>query len=129
MTGRRDGHEGHKTEADARQQLGDRDYGGWLEDMFAQGWQLEECGFRFAKFRRAEPAKVRCRMMPMQNETCGDQKERETLYEELGWKYLTNQMDRYRIYICRDPHAPELETDPVAAAWPGTGCCGRDGGA
>lgn len=89
----------------------------WLEDMFAQGWQLEECGFRFAKFRRAEPAKVRCRMMPMQNETFGDQKERETLYEELGWKYLTNQMDRYRIYICRDPHAPELETDPVAAAW------------
>ena len=58
----------------------------WLEDMFAQGWQLEECGFRFAKFRRAEPAKVRCRMMPMQNETFGDQKERETLYEELGWK-------------------------------------------
>ena len=89
----------------------------WLEDMFAEGWQLEECGFRFAKFRRAEPAHVRCRMMPMPNESFQARKEREAFYEELGWQFLTNQLDQYDIYVCRDPNVPELETDPVAAAW------------
>ena len=89
----------------------------WLEEMFAQGWHLTECGFRLAKFRRAEPVRVRCRMMPASNETLEARKEREALYAQLGWEYLTNQTDRYDIYICRDPEAPELETDPVAAAW------------
>lgn len=89
----------------------------WLEDMFAQGWHLTECGFRLAKFRRGEPIQVRCRMMPSANETLEARQEREALYAELGWEYLTNQADRYRIYICRDPAVPELETDPVAAAW------------
>lgn len=89
----------------------------WLEEMFAQGWHLTECGFRFAKFRRGEPIFVRCRMMPSTNETLETRREREGLYAQLGWEYLTNQTDRYDIYICRDPAVPELETDPVAAAW------------
>ena len=89
----------------------------WLEELFAQGWHLTECGFRFAKFRRGAPIRVRCRMMPSPNETLEARREREEVYEELGWEYLTNLADRYRIYICRDPAAPELETDPVAAAW------------
>lgn len=89
----------------------------WLEDMFARGWHLTECGFRFAKFRRGEAVQVRCRMMPSPNETLEARQEREALYGELGWEYLTNLADRYRIYVCRDPDAPELETDPVAAAW------------
>lgn len=89
----------------------------WLEEMFAQGWHLTECGFRFAKFRRGEPISVRCRMMPSTNETLETRREREGLYAQLGWEYLTNQTDRYDIYICRDPAVPELETDPVAAAW------------
>ena len=56
----------------------------WLEDMFAQGWHLTECGFRLAKFRRGEPIQVRCRMMPSANETLEARQEREALYAELG---------------------------------------------
>ena len=90
----------------------------WLEEMFAKGWQLEECGFRFARFRRTEPTQVRCRLMPMpKNESLDIRREREELFNEMGWEYLTNKVDQYDIYICRAPHAPELETDPVAAAW------------
>lgn len=89
----------------------------WLEDMYVQGWRLEKCGGRFAKFRRGEPAQVRCRMMPVPNETYETRQEREALYADLGWEYVTNRMDQFYIYVCRDPHAPELETDPVAAAW------------
>ena len=89
----------------------------WLEEMFAQGWHLMECGFRFAKFQRGEPEQVRCRMMPAFGGLSGSRQEREAFFREMGWEYLTNQTDRYDIYVCRDPDAPELETDPVAAAW------------
>ena len=89
----------------------------WLEEMFARGWHLTECGFRFATFRRGEPIRVRCRMMPAARETLEARQEREEVYTQLGWDYLANQADRYHIYLCRDPAAPELETDPVAAAW------------
>lgn len=89
----------------------------WLEEMFARGWHLTECGFRFATFRRGETIRVRCRMMPAARETLEARREREALYTQLGWEYLANLTDRYYIYICKDPDAPELETDPVAAAW------------
>lgn len=89
----------------------------WLEELFAQGWHLTECGFRFAKFRRGEPLSVRCRLIPASADPVGTRQEREELYAQLGWEYLTNLTDRYSIYLCRDPEAPELETDPVAAAW------------
>lgn len=89
----------------------------WLEEMFARGWHLTECGFRFATFRRGEPIRVRCRMMPAARETLEARQEREEVYTQLGWEYLANLTDRYYIYICKNPDAPELETDPVAAAW------------
>ncbi len=89
----------------------------WLEELFARGWHLTECGFRFAKFRRGEPLSVRCRLMPVSAGSVGTRQEREEVYAQLGWEYLTNLTDRYHIYICKDPDAPELETDPVAAAW------------
>ena len=55
----------------------------WLEEMFAKGWQLEECGFRFARFRRTEPTQVRCRLMPMpKNESLDIRRERDDTKSE-----------------------------------------------
>lgn len=88
----------------------------WLEDMAAQGWHLTECWGSRARFRRGEPKRVRYRMIPAPSETYETRQEREALYEELGWRFVANRWD-YQVYVCEDPHAPELETDPVAAAW------------
>lgn len=88
----------------------------WLEDMAAQGWHLTECWGSRAHFRRGEPKRVRYRMIPAPRETYETRQEREALYEELGWRFVSNRWD-YQVYVCEDPHAPELETDPVAAAW------------
>lgn len=89
----------------------------WLEDMAAQGWMVEECGSRIARFHREEPAKVRFRLEPFPKaETYEARQEREEVYRQLGWEtaaFLRN----YQVYVCRDPAAPELETDPVAAGW------------
>lgn len=88
----------------------------WLEDMAAEGWYLTECWGSSARFRRGEPKRVRYRMIPAPNETYAIRQEREALYEELGWRFVANRWD-FQVYVCEDPYAPELETDPVAAAW------------
>jgi len=89
----------------------------WLEDMAAQGWMVEECGSRIARFRREEPAQVRFRLEPFPKaETYEARQEREEVYRQLGWE-IAAFLWNYQVYVCRDPAAPELETDPVAAAW------------
>lgn len=88
----------------------------WLEDQAAEGWHLTECWGRRARFQREEPKRVRYRLMPFPDEFMQSKVEREALYADLGWRFVANRWD-YQVYVCEDPAAAELETDPVAASW------------
>ena len=85
----------------------------WLEDMFAL--RMAPDGVRLPAGQvpagRAYPGSLPDDAL-RQARPLEARQEREALYAELGWEYLTNQADRYRIYICRDPAVPELETGP-----------------
>lgn len=54
--------------------------------------------------------------MPFPDEFMQSKVEREALYADLGWRFVANRWD-YQVYVCEDPAAAELETDPVAASW------------
>ena len=87
----------------------------WLEDQAAEGWHLTECWGRRARFQREEPKRVRYRLMPFPDEFMQSKVEREALYADLGWRFVANRWD-YQVYVCEDPAAAELETDPGPAA-------------
>ena len=88
----------------------------WLEDQAAEGWHLTECWGRRARFQREEPKRVRYRLLPFPDEFMQSKVEREALNADLGWRFVANRWD-YQVYVCEDPAAAELETDPVAASW------------
>ena len=86
----------------------------WLQDRAAEGWELEELGFRCARFRRTEPRQVRFRCEPVTDRWGHPDREQEALYAETGWEYMGLRNPRYtwyRVWRCADPLAPELRTD------------------
>ncbi len=94
----------------------------WLTDMAAQGLFVERLGHMLARFRRGTPQTVRYRLTAARlkgswidsvpSEPLSTEK---ALYAEYGWQFVCAQQEFF-LYICRDPQAPELHTDPAVQA-------------
>lgn len=94
----------------------------WLTDMAAQGLFVEKLGRTLARFRRGLPQTVRYRLTAARlkgswldvvpSEPLSTEK---ALYAEYGWEFICSQQEFF-LYACRDPHAPELHTDPAVQA-------------
>ena len=87
----------------------------WLEHRAAEGWMLEKAGTWFARFRRCEPVNCRIRCELTAEKTLS--LETVDTYGLSGWQYLCGYRNRYRLWRCDDPDAPELYTDPVAQSF------------
>ena len=96
-------------------------YESWLEDLAKQGLILTKSGFFFGslEFEKTTPRPVRYRMQPLpKKKFLEDRRPSDTaleLAEAYGWEYLCNIGD-YAVYICDDPTARELDTDPQVQA-------------
>lgn len=88
----------------------------WLEYQASQGWMPVSFGRWFARFQRARPRTCRVRLEPQREEELPKRKEREEVYEDLGWTSPAF-MEYYQVWYCDDPKAPELYTDPESLSW------------
>ncbi len=88
----------------------------WLEDMAREGWFLTGSTGWKGCFEKGEPKDCRYRMEPMPRKEKKPDPERIEAYAALGWDYVTIHGDRFYIWRCDDPAAPELDTDPVVQA-------------
>ena len=95
----------------------------WLNEQARAGYALEKWpGFWFIGrvIFREDPSAVHARycLDPMQ-EHFGIAKLREQAagYRELGWHYVDKIGNRYAIYRCDDPQAPDLYTDLESLSW------------
>ena len=82
----------------------------WLEHMAGKGLFFERAGFWCYTFRRGAPAEARYRL-----ETAGRLGDGERLEycRALGWELQGPVGERFDLFRCDDPSAPELNTDPV----------------
>lgn len=85
----------------------------WLEDLAAQGLFLVKYRPSFCTFRREAPAQVRYRLEAVRWNDGEIPCELSELTQEMGWEYLGNAGTLFYIFLCRDPQAPELNTDPL----------------
>lgn len=95
----------------------------WLNEQARSGYALEKWpGFLFIGrvIFRKDPSAVHARycLDPLQ-EHFGIAKLREQAagYRELGWHYVDKIENRYAIYRCDDPEAPDLYTDLESLSW------------
>lgn len=88
----------------------------WLGQMAARGLHLVRCGAYRAVFRPGEPAPgVRYRL-----EAQGFyeiEPDKNEVYAQSGWEYVTTLRSFYLIFRAADPAAPELHTDPVTQSY------------
>lgn len=88
----------------------------WLNAMAAQGLYLVEFkGPDRACFRPGPPDDT-VRYGLDAKEVYDIDRERNELYTEMGWEYVTTLKPLYYVYRCADPAAPALHTDPVVQA-------------
>jgi len=94
----------------------------WLEDMARQGLLLSRDGFflGFADFEKSTPCTTKYRLQAAKTGKGvfddGEPPEAETeFHEAMGWEYVARRGE-FHIYRCSDPHAPELNTDPLVQA-------------
>ena len=94
----------------------------WLQEQAAKGLFLTQWGSVFARFRRAEPAKVRYRITAarlegslLENPPEAPDAEQQELFSGEGWQFVTGRGELF-VYLCSDPAAPELDTDPAVQA-------------
>lgn len=83
----------------------------WLETLAQKGWMLREFGTRFAYFDKCDPTDCRFRCEPV-GKTVKPEPEQLDLYAALGWTWVDDTGDLWRVYRCDDLTAPELNTDP-----------------
>lgn len=85
----------------------------WLDEMALQGLFLKDfnrpCDRAF--FVQDDPRPVRYRLDPMGKDRKKDL-EREELYGQMGWRFVSHISNWYYIFSCDDPEAPELYNDP-----------------
>lgn len=95
----------------------------WLNEQAQAGYALEKFpGFSFigkVVFRK-DPSAVHARycLDPMQEHLgIGKLREQAAVYRDLGWHYVDKIGNRYAIYRCDDPEAPDLYNDPDSLCW------------
>lgn len=91
----------------------------WLNEQAANGYALVDWpGFsdigRISFEKDSTAPGARYRLEPIDDK--GNQKERNALYAQMGWRYVSQIHQLYTVYRCDDPQAPELYTDPESLA-------------
>lgn len=88
----------------------------WLSAMAAKGLHLVKIGTDFARFAPGTPRTgVR---YALDVKAWGDiDKERNDLYAQAGWEFVTTLRGLYYVYRTADPSAPALHTDPVTQSY------------
>lgn len=88
----------------------------WLAAMAARGLHLVKIGTDFARFAPGTPrAGVR---YALDIKAWGDiDKERNELYAQAGWEFVTTLKGLYYVYRTADPAAPALHTDPMTQSF------------
>lgn len=105
----------------------------WFSYMAAKGYQVQSVGARFAKFRKAEPKKIKYRMEIAPKATKEEKLLREnpneidetqkSIYEQCGWthvyswKYPNGNCFFHLFSSPEELNAPELHTDPVEQSY------------
>jgi len=94
----------------------------WLEAMAREGLLLARDGLflGFADFEKSTPCTMKYRLQAAKYAKTafddGEPPEAETeFHEAMGWEYVARR-GNFHIYRCFDPHAPELNTDPLVQA-------------
>lgn len=89
----------------------------WLDEMALQGLFLKEFSYGNdrAVFEMGDPRPVRYRLDPVSRNIQKD-KDREEPYAQMGWQFVTCIRNRFYIFSCDDPEAPELYNDPQSLA-------------
>lgn len=91
----------------------------WLNEQAAAGYALVDWPGFFDIGRipfESDPTAsgARYRLEPVDDRL--SRKERNELYAQMGWRYVTQIHQLYTVYRCDDPQAPELYTDPESLA-------------
>ena len=91
----------------------------WLNEQAAAGYALVDWpGFsdigRIPFENDPTAPGARYRLEPVDDKL--SRKERNELYAQMGWRYVTQIHRLYTVYRCDDPQAPELYTDPESLA-------------
>ncbi|GEM_PF-307064 len=105
----------------------------WFTDMAEKGLRLQSVGIRFAKFKKAEPKKVKYRIEVLPKPHFADEYQKEhykiiddsqkSMYEEFGWTYVDSWKypdGHINFHVFSSPeelNAPELHTDPVEQSY------------
>lgn len=88
----------------------------WLTHMAAKGFHFQENGEIFVWFVKGPPKSVRYRLDAISPLSPVPDRERCAQAEELGWRYI-DELGDFSVYLCEDPAAPELHTDPVTQGY------------
>ena len=88
----------------------------WLEEKAAQGYHVQRTLGSRVYFEKGEPSLCRYRLQPLTGKEAELDDERLALYRNLGWQHMGAVGGLYHLWRCADPHAPELDTDPVVQA-------------
>lgn len=92
----------------------------WLEDLAAEGLQLEKDGYfaGFFTFTRTEPKRMTYRLVPVKKDKAALLDENDPDSDEvdvsasMGWTYLV-RYGMFHIYVSQAPSPRELHTDPA----------------
>lgn len=94
----------------------------WLAYMAGKGLFLERWGRYTAVFRPGPPQAVRYRLTAARlkgfilfSAPSAPDVAEEELYAASGWEFVCAR-EEFFFYCCKDPHAPELHTDPAVQA-------------
>lgn len=88
----------------------------WLSAMAARGLHLVKIGESFARFEPG-PAREGVRYALDVKDWADIDQERNELYAQAGWEYVTTFKRLYFVYRTADPDAPALHTDPVTQSF------------
>lgn len=86
----------------------------WFSDMANQGLHLKKTGILFTHFERGKPKNTKYRIDVTRG---GISYERNTLYHEFGWNYVTHYGKFCVFSSPEELNAPELHTEPVEQSY------------
>ena len=85
----------------------------WLEERARDGYRLIRFKGLYGIFHWEGKAPCRYRLQPLLQKEQWPRREMVETYQEMGWEYVCTLADTFHVWRCDDPHAPELDTDPV----------------
>ena len=88
----------------------------WLSAMAARGLRLVKIGENLARFAPG-PAQPGVRYALDVKDSVDIDRERNNLYAQAGWEFVTTLKGLYYVYRTADPDSPALHTDPVTQSY------------